>query len=777
MKIQDIQIDGFGVWHDRQWEGLSDHFNVFVGGNEAGKTTLMSFIRSVLFGFERRNHPRRYEPLAGGNHGGWLRVDCAQGRVRIERTAGRHVRGKVLVHHDGGTDDERMLEQLMCGTTRTLYHNVFAFGLEELEHFRTLEDSEVAAHISGAGLGVGAKRWSAVWKDLEDRRSSLFLPRGQTSTINRALKELESVREELDRTESDPDAYIQAHEDRTRLDAQVAELGASAEGLRKKVAYYEKLRETEPHRRRREEIGRALDSVEAVERFPDGGVERLNMLLHQRRLLDAELAQHESECRAQRSERVDLASEYNPQELIRRTRAVESLRALLPRRESTDEIVRAASAARDAVAGERAAVMSRLESAQPPSSVAMGAFMTLVGIVSAGFVYADRPEIAAAVAGIIVVLAWWYRGKLVNVRRIRTELARATDRLRAASGEVGQAGARRAELLATISGLTGKVDFTLGDLGRAEERAERLNKIADRIRVIDETMAGEDRKGDGIRSRIRDNGGSVAGLLAEAGAPSESDFFRRAELFRQRQELLTDLARTPSGDVAPVEGLDPAAGADDRVLSEAAGELASMDELLGQARADIGRLEERIGSLGRSEERSRARLRQEAILARIDDASERWAVLTLCRTLLDETRRVYETERQPEVLRQASEFFRNMSDGRWVRVIAPLGSAEILVESDAGRRLNPANLSRGTGEQLYLAMRLALVGEYSRHVEPLPIVFDDIFVNFDPVRTRRSIEAVRDLSETHQILLFTCHPHLLELIQEIVPSAKVYPLQ
>ena len=777
MKIQDIRIDGFGVWHDRAWEGLSDGVNVFIGGNEAGKTTLMSFIRSVLFGFERRNHPRRYEPLAGGNHGGSLALECSEGPVRIERTAGRHVRGKALVHHDGGTDDERMLERLMCGTTRTLYHNVFAFGLEELEHFRTLEDSEVSAHISGAGLGVGAKRWSAVWKDLEERRASLFLPRGQNSTINQALKELESVRDELDRTEGEPEAYIQADEERTRIEARLATLEASAASLRRTVAYHEKLRDAEPHRRRRAEIEQTLGSIELVELFPDGGLERLNMLLHQRRLLDDELAQHEAGCRARRSERVELATAYNPQELIRRSRTVESLRILLPQRDPTDEIVRSASAVCDAVLGERGAVASRLEAAQPPSVVAMGAFMALIGIVSAGFLYADRPPIAGAVATIIFVLAWWYRGKLRNVGRIQSELDAADDRLRSAKDDVGEAGARRGELLATIAGMTGKVDFSTADLVREHERVERLNGIADRIRAIDETMAADDRTGDGIRGRIREGGVSVAALLAEAGASSETEFFGRAELFRQRHELLTELARTPSGDVAPVDGVDRADRADPRVLAKALRELAEIDEMLGQARGDVGRLEERIGSLGRSEERSRARLRQEALMTRIDEASEKWAVLTLCRTLLEETRRVYETERQPEVLRQASEFLANMSDGRWVRVIAPLDSTELLVESQDGGRINPANLSRGTGEQLYLAMRLALVREYSRHVEALPVVFDDIFVNFDPVRTRRSIEAIRDLSQTHQILLFTCHPHLLELIQEIVPPAKVYPLQ
>ena len=198
---------------------------------------------------------------------------------------------------------------------------------------------------------------------------------------------------------------------------------------------------------------------------------------------------------------------------------------------------------------------------------------------------------------------------------------------------------------------------------------------------------------------------------------------------------------------------------------------------LAEAGRECGRLEERILTLGRSEERSNTRLRQESILARIDEASEKWAVLTLCRTLLDETRKLYESERQPEVLRHASEFFALLSEGRYARVIAPLDSEDIVVEKCDGARVSPENLSRGTAEQLYLAMRLALVREYSEHVEPLPVIFDDIFVNFDPPRTRRSIDAVRDLSHTHQILLFTCHPHLLELVEEIVPDAQVFQLQ
>jgi uncharacterized protein YhaN len=179
----------------------------------------------------------------------------------------------------------------------------------------------------------------------------------------------------------------------------------------------------------------------------------------------------------------------------------------------------------------------------------------------------------------------------------------------------------------------------------------------------------------------------------------------------------------------------------------------------------------------KSEERSRAISKQETILARIDVAAEQWAVLTLCRTLLDETRKIYESERQPEVLRQASSFFSVMSEGRYTRVISPLDGGEIQVERADGLRLSPHLLSRGTAEQLYLSMRLALVREYANHVEVLPVVFDDIFVNFDPQRSQTSLKAIRELATTHQVLLFTCHPHLVKWAEEIIPTAKVFPLQ
>ena len=41
---------------------------------------------------------------------------------------------------------------------------------------------------------------------------------------------------------------------------------------------------------------------------------------------------------------------------------------------------------------------------------------------------------------------------------------------------------------------------------------------------------------------------------------------------------------------------------------------------------------------------------------------------------------------------------------------------------------------------------------------------DDILVNFDPERARRTAESVAELAGTHQVLFFTCHPRTAELL-------------
>ena len=407
----------------------------------------------------------------------------------------------------------------------------------------------------------------------------------------------------------------------------------------------------------------------------------------------------------------------------------------------------------------------------------MTIFMVLVGLVGAVLFLMEQRVAGGGIGAVLAVMALWYYGRTRQASRLEAQVEACAERLRSAEEGVRKVEDQCSMLRSNIEALIGRPDFSGVDMARAEAKVRELGEMAERIRSLDEALELEDRQRKAITKQVADNEGKILSLLEAAGAATESEFFRRGELFKKRQQLQIELDRTPSGNIDPEPGMEGIDALDADAYRAGVAELEASRARLAETRRACGGIDERIRSLGRSEERSRVRLRQESILAGIDEASEKWAVLTLCRTLLEETRKIYEIERQPAVLRSASEFFNQMSEGRYTRVISPLGSADLLIEREDGTRLGPEHLSRGTAEQLYLAVRLALVREYSRHVEPLPVIFDDIFVNFDPERTRNSIEAVRDLSETHQILLFTCHPHFSERVGEIVPDAKVFPLQ
>jgi uncharacterized protein YhaN len=89
-----------------------------------------------------------------------------------------------------------------------------------------------------------------------------------------------------------------------------------------------------------------------------------------------------------------------------------------------------------------------------------------------------------------------------------------------------------------------------------------------------------------------------------------------------------------------------------------------------------------------------------------------------------------------------------------------------MVDDDHGRSLPVAALSRGTREQLFLAVRIAVVEDLARKGTTLPLLLDDVFVNFDDSRAEAAASVLCELAQAgHQVLLFTCHVHLARLFQ------------
>ena len=147
MRIHALEIDGFGVWTELRLDALGEQLTVFYGPNEAGKTTLLQFIRSVLYGFaaERRRYCPRCTAASPAARCG-CRAPPADVRSRgtrrrppaAERAGGRRSSSRP----DGARHGEPLLKTLLCGVDEAIFNNVFAVGLHELQELAVLTDTE-----------------------------------------------------------------------------------------------------------------------------------------------------------------------------------------------------------------------------------------------------------------------------------------------------------------------------------------------------------------------------------------------------------------------------------------------------------------------------------------------------------------------------------------------------------------------------------------------------------------------------------------------------------
>ena len=167
------------------------------------------------------------------------------------------------------------------------------------------------------------------------------------------------------------------------------------------------------------------------------------------------------------------------------------------------------------------------------------------------------------------------------------------------------------------------------------------------------------------------------------------------------------------------------------------------------------------------EESSALRILRSSLLEQLREHAREWSRLTIAESLLEKTRQKFERERQPSVIRHAQDFFTKVTGERYIRLYSSIGGNTLTVTESNGASRQPNELSRGTREQLYLALRFGLIREFGEHAERLPVVVDEALVNFDPERAHLAAESFAQLAKTNQVLIFTCHPTTVDLFSTV----------
>lgn len=790
MRVERIDAIRYGAMSDVSLDGLGEGLTVVLGPNEAGKSTFTSLVRHVLYGFPARSaREKGYSPAAGQRHGR-LTFASSDGRWAIER-AGDVKGGKVTVTALEGGERPGLVDELTAGVSDHAYRVVYGFGLGELAEIESLrgKESDVVGRLYAASAGLPASPLD-VRAELSEKAQKLFAPRAQSRVINQLARELKDVRKRRREMDGAAMEYVAerehleglqqeletAREQRAMAQNRLAELAAALGRMKSLAAAIE---ETE---RELEELEQDIDSLEAQL----ATIDLDDAILLQGAAIDslwAELSGFRRDMEEMREARLaaDEADLALRRTVLDANLAEDELLAVptdadaVAEMERHVEVVRRRQVEADTRGGR--------PSEGPPSAapapllagavgVLLGLAFTVVGLLQEQYVGVFAGLVLAAIA-----LVSSYLG--VRSRRVApleedgasTGESRALDSALAdwaqwaaahALPQSHPADARRLVALATqAKAARADADRALLRIARAEETvgafAARMAEIApsgdgriDPMRVSDHLLSQKDRL-DSAREARR-----LADKLKEG---IEEATRRRKRL----KSALTDKRKQRDGVIrdASTSGDAPETLGVEHALAEAEYESAQahFDDLANTVSSARGVLEEKSRGLDSSD----LKLQEAALTTRLADAVEEYAVLAVADALLAKAQERYESEKQPHVVKRAEEIFSAMTGGRYIRLNVPLAGGEIAVADETGRAMQTPLLSRGTAEQLYLALRLALLETMGDTGAALPVLMDDVLVDFDPDRAARAAEAVLELATLRQVVLFTCHPSTVEL--------------
>jgi uncharacterized protein YhaN len=167
---------------------------------------------------------------------------------------------------------------------------------------------------------------------------------------------------------------------------------------------------------------------------------------------------------------------------------------------------------------------------------------------------------------------------------------------------------------------------------------------------------------------------------------------------------------------------------------------------------------------------------QQAAVASLSRTLDEALVYHTASLLLGRALEAIEKSGDSEMLRRIGAIFQTLTGQVYSGVVTELddrNEAHLgLVQRDfPEERQSIDQLSEGTRDQLFLALRVAAIEEHLKSAVPLPFIGDDILQTFDDDRSLAALRVLTELSQHTQVILLTHHRHIPELAARLPPGS------
>ena len=723
--LEHIKVDSFGSLGGRVVGPFSPGMNVVFGPNEAGKTTLASFVGGVLFGWrEARGSANTYKPANAERSGSLFFAVPREGAEGAEEWD--EVELSRARNADGLVGDASLVDDI----DKETFQIMFSLTSDQLRSLRNTSD--VTARLLTAGSGTGSSPAHAL-AAVEDQLA------GYTSRAAGAEHSL---------------VNLAARKDELR--SQIAAASDEAERYRRDD---QEFHEISPQR---EELMERLSTLNAE-------IESLTDLRARVEKLDAEIAGLEEDLAALADEEAELEAG--------RAGAVDEDLAPLMGLSSSEE--RALRDGIDDLAAEETRCDHAVELAQDRYSTSKAAYDVLLETQDEKEAAADalKQRTAQVVLSVVLPVSFILAGILVFIH------GRSIGSL--SYTLLGLALLFFAAFLAAGA----LVMLFRPDKGDDELKQRRENAqwvMRQDKKKLEACIESRDEAKERTRARLDEMGLSAARgsirqareLLDEAREARSAESLheqRRQSMASRRSKLEGSLAKSRGQrrrlfDGASLHG-ECTVATIDAAIAQKSQQREGLLEASESLNRRYGELKQELSQAKRLHDFDDLKQEYQQVQTRESEAYREYATLLLAKRMLESAIAKWESKSQPEVYRQASRLLSLMTDGRWTKV--EMTEEGRLQATDAVKtKRDPTRLSMGTCQQLYLALRIALLMEADNVGRAVPILADDILVNFDAERRKGAAKALAELAGSRQVILFTCHEEVVEALRAADPGLR-----
>ena len=820
MKLIKLKIINFGQFSNFTFDLLNPDVNVFYGTNEAGKSTIVAFIKQILFGFHLASHNspffENYTPLAQVSPmGGYLLFENEKGqRYELERLYA-HGKGSKLGTLTVKCDNQVVPENVFFDQIKNIdgdfYADSFIFNQDMLTKVDQIKQNDLLERIYYLGA-ADSDKLITVRDDFAKNADSLFKKRGRKLPVNQLLLQIQEQQSKVSDSENEFSVYkelnselkkqeeLQHHEEAKRLDLQ--RKYDNLEKVEKLVPSYEKLQDlqsqtkaihfdseqyqsaqnlaiqAETLRKKQQKITEKLTKYSQVK---DEDISETKLLQKKPEILQWQAEYHsclqkETQIKSEQQQLITLDPNLNKIAALTQEQVIKLQEDFqkLPQKESS---------------------ISQDKSTKPRQFLLLGGTILILGLILL-FITRALGFLAVGVGAAFSVLGYYQQKQVQKSAKAQAEKSRKVKEQRYLfeqqygidpsnldlnnlinewrQYQVLSQNLKRNQLRKTeISDLLTPFAMQLGqELKQAigtnfSDVLTALDQLAEKI----DTDRKRREEQNNLKNNLTENNEELQEvnvklkmILARAQV-SSLDEYREIQKQKLRQDNIKNqisaLKSSLQSDLIQLQEYVQDKSSGHKKLQDLAAQISLLNENINLLQSKTAETKVKMENLASSTAVFEEKQKLANLRTRLRNLSAEYLANLFTAKWISRALDLASNERFPKMLITAREYLRLLTNNRYNNI--EIGK-KITVTRFDGKKLAVEYLSRGTSEQLYFALKLAFVEQIKDQIN-LPILIDDSFVNFDDQRINEIEKLLQTIAQSNQVLIFTAQKSIVAKLQ------------